>query len=810
MKLQAKLTLILLPMVVTPLAALGWITHAHLVAHGQEEVLSHIEQSLHAADQAVRDLVESTRANVEVFAVSTLLERYAQTDDEWQRYTLLQPLLLESFRSYQRAHPAYFEIRFLLPDGYEDTRVTISRVPNLTEQEGAQDYFRRVSRAPNDLAMAFRKNPDDGRFVLSVLRRLRLPPRLQDPAEGALTVRGYLGITVSLQDLQNMANERQAKGRGEVRLIHGNGTEIVAPDAKAAKTGQKITPAQVVSAIEHIGEVIYADDGFIYKAHPTALGMYVVAGLPEDEMPFSTRLLAYEVAAVTLVSMLLAAWLLHGVLRRIVLTPIGMLRQATREIGNGNLTPAIPVQSKDELGELAASVAEMGHQLQQSGDHVEYLATHDQLTGLPNRTMFRDSLEHALRRAERQHQRIALLFLDIDNFKRVNDSYGHQYGDQLLIEFGERLGQCSRNSDLKAHNVLSRLGGDEFLIMLEDIGQPLDAGRVAQRILSTFKEPLSIGHHHYYVGTSIGISVYPDDGQDVDELIRNADLAMYQAKDLGKNNFQFFSRILHAKAAERIEMERRLRNALLGGEFFLLYQPQMDITSGRLVEAEALLRWNNGDNGVISPDSFIPVAEETGLINDIGEWVIREALSQKLAWARAGLGDVRIAVNVSSIQLRRGNLDKLFKDIFAAAPDATKGITIELTESALMENSEEGFRLLHELERMGFTISLDDFGTGYSSLSYLHSLPIHCLKIDRSFMVPLPRCNETRAIVSAIIAMAHSLGIIVVAEGVETEEQLAFLREQGCDRIQGYLYGKPMEADAVANGLQASGMKVLC
>lgn len=798
MKLQSKLILVLLPMVVIPLAALGWIIHTHLAAVNREQLLSRVGLSLQAADRQVQTLVGAVRASVQVFAASSLLERYARTDDETQRYNLLQPLLLELFQSYQRANPAYYEISYLQPDGYEDTRITIGDVPNLTEQEGTQDFFRRASQSADDLVMAFRRNPDDGHYVLSVLRRLRFKSRQIDPAQGAMTTRGYLSVTVSLQSLQDLVNQMQVEEGGEISLVDRSGTVFLAPARSGIAVGSPLVSRTLLHVIDKPGGMSDDSHGFFYKARNTALGLYVVTRLPVAMKSFSPHKLAYQVAVITLVSMLLMAWLLRSVLKRIVLRPIGMLQQATREIGHGNLTPGIVRQSQDELGELAASVAEMGHQLQQSGEHVEYMATHDSLTGLPNRAMFHNLLEIALHRAQRQHTSLALLFLDIDNFKRVNDSYGHQYGDQLLIKFAERLDQCFRDTDITARNTLSRLGGDEFLILLESLGKPMDASRAAQRLLEVFRQaPLKIGDHQYYVSTSIGISIYPGDGQNVDELIKNADFAMYQAKDLGKNTFQFFSNVLHASATGRLEIERRLHTALRDGRLLLFYQPQLELATGRWVEAEALLRWDDGDNGLMLPNTFIPVAEESGLINNIGEWVMREALAQRLAWSNAGMAEMQIAVNVSSVQLRHGDFDRLISKIFSETPSAAEHMTLELTESALLENADEGFRVLHALEHMGFKISLDDFGTGYSSLSYLHTLPIHLLKIDRTFIDRLPQSEEACTIVLAIIAMAHALHITVVAEGVETEEQLAFLRNAGCDRVQGYLIGRPMSADAL-------------
>lgn len=432
-----------------------------------------------------------------------------------------------------------------------------------------------------------------------------------------------------------------------------------------------------------------------------------------------------------------------------------------------------------------------------------YLANYDHLTGLPNRVLFRDRLTGAMQRAHRAEHLVALLYLDLDRFKQVNDTLGHQFGDALLRQVTERLQQCVRSSDTLAPTLpdenfdatVSRLGGDEFTIVLEDIKHIDEISRVAQRILSTLSVPYDLNGRSVFVGASIGITVYPFDDLDLDNLIRNADIAMYRAKALGRNNFQFYTDDLNANAEERLLLETELRQALEREEFQLFYQAKLDLCSNRVTGVEALLRWNSPRLGLVAPDAFIPFLEDTGLIVPVGAWVIRTACAQAATWNRQGT-HLSVAVNLSARQFCDGSLTETIESALHESGLPENQLEVEVTESLLMEDSASSQATLTKIKQMGIHISVDDFGTGYSSLAYLKRFPLDTLKIDRSFVRDLGIDPDDTAIVNAVIALAHSLRLRVVAEGVETVEQLEFLRDAQCEYAQGYHINRPMPTAA--------------
>jgi len=421
---------------------------------------------------------------------------------------------------------------------------------------------------------------------------------------------------------------------------------------------------------------------------------------------------------------------------------------------------------------------------------IERRAEHDGLTGLPNRTLYGDRLARALAHARRNALVVAVMVVDLDRFKEVNDSLGHAAGDELLRHAAQRLRSCVRDED-----TVARLGGDEFAVLLPH-GSGVDgAVRVARRILDAFAVPVELGGAPVVVTPSIGISVFPDDGVDPDELLEDADAAMYRAKERGRNTFEIFSPALRREANERLALEAALRRGLEREEFVLHYQPKVDIRTGRVTGAEALLRWQHPERGLVFPDFFIPLAEETGLIADLGQFVIAAACEQLQAWRAAVLPPLTVAVNVSARQLREGLAEYVSRALRLANLDGAS-LELELTESAALESLELTVAQLEELRALGVTCSIDDFGTGYCGLSYLNRLPVDGLKIDRSFITELATGSDT--IVTAVIALGHSLGLKVIAEGVETADQLAYLADRGCDEMQGYLFSKPVPADEFA------------
>lgn len=434
----------------------------------------------------------------------------------------------------------------------------------------------------------------------------------------------------------------------------------------------------------------------------------------------------------------------------------------------------------------------------QHEERIRHLAHHDGLTGLPNRLMFSQLLNRAIHAARRYDRQFALMFFDMDRFKIINDSLGHEAGDQLLADVAGRLSQEMRSSD-----VIARLGGDEFVILLEEITQIEQVTTVARKILATVSKPVRLSGQDCRVTGSIGICLYPQDGQDEQTLMKNADMAMYLAKEQGKNNFQFYSESIKASSLQRLTLETSLRLALERQEFFLEYQPKLDLNSGEITGVEALLRWQHPDLGIVMPAHFIGLAEETGLILGIGQWVIEEACRQNMAWQQEGLPPLCMAVNLSARQFAD---ESLLKDIASALGKSGMDpalLELEITESMAMRNIDSAIRMLKAMKQMGVRIALDDFGTGYSSLSQIKRFPIDTLKVDRSFIHDLENNPEDRAITEAIIAMGRTLSLTIVAEGVETRAQENFLRQHACDESQGYLFSRPTSATQFSAFLRA-------
>lgn len=428
---------------------------------------------------------------------------------------------------------------------------------------------------------------------------------------------------------------------------------------------------------------------------------------------------------------------------------------------------------------------------------VRFLAHHDLLTGLPNRTLLQDRLQQAIVAAKRMQTRIAVLFVDLDRFKSINDSFGHRAGDTLLQAAADRLRQCVRETD-----TVCRHSGDEYLIVLSALREPSEAGLVASKVVEAFEKPFAIEGREVSISASVGISVCPDDGQTSEDLIRNADAAMYHSKRNGRNRFEFFTPELTAPATERLLLANQLRRGIDRDELVLHYQPQLEIRSNRLIGIEALLRWRHPERGLLTPEAFIPVAEESDAIHLVGEWVLNEACRQAAEWRKRGLKPVPIAVNLSAFQFRRSNLVEKVASALARHSIEPRQIEIELTENAIMQDPREAARILDAMSAMGVTLSIDNFGTGYASLNYLKRFAIGKLNIDRSFVADLPFDLNDGAIVKAIISLALSLELFVVAKGVENRGQLEFLHGVGCHAYQGYYGGRPEEAQGFAKLLE--------
>lgn len=433
-------------------------------------------------------------------------------------------------------------------------------------------------------------------------------------------------------------------------------------------------------------------------------------------------------------------------------------------------------------------------------ERLAYLAYYDPVTDLPNRSLLLDRMSQALAYGHRHDSPVAVMFLDLDRFKAINDTFGHAAGDQLLKVVAQRLTHYVRESD-----TVARLGGDEFVVVITEMGHLSDAIRIAQGILQVMADPVVIEGQELYISASIGIAVYPNDGNDIPTLLKKADAALYRAKELGRNNYQAYTQEMDVKAATRVELENDLRSAFDKGQFKLLFQPKTSLLTGKITGAEALLRWEHPQWGALPPAEFLPLLEESGMINQVGAWILTEACKRNKAWQQQGLAPITVSVNVSARQIQNGALVETVAQALAESGLDAKYLELELTEERITQNIENSDRVLDSLRQMGVHLASDDFGTGFSSLSYLQRFPIGSVKIDTSFTTELPHSRESSSIALAVIAMAHSLNLRVVAEGVETPEQLNFLNIHGCDEVQGSLVCEPIAADKLEALLRNAG-----
>lgn len=455
---------------------------------------------------------------------------------------------------------------------------------------------------------------------------------------------------------------------------------------------------------------------------------------------------------------------------------------------------------KDEDGKVAHYIAtgkDITEQMK-TRERLQHLSNHDGLTGLPNRSLFMDRLGQAISRARWNGRVIAVLFIDIDRFKNINETLGFDYGDTVLQTVAERLNQSVRDGD-----TVARLGDDEFAVVLEDIYQKEDIPVVVEKIIKSLSQVHVLKDHELFVTSSIGISLYPNDGSDGQTLIQNADVAIHHAKESGSNHYRFYESAMNTQSLYRLNMESSLRKALEREEFVLHYQPQINIKSGKIIGFEALLRWHHPSLGMVSPVEFIPLLEETGMINPVGRWILRTACQAGREWNELGLGDIKISVNISPLQFENSDISSIVAEVLSETSLEAKYLEIELTESAIMRSPQKTIEVLSTLNDMGVTLAIDDFGTGYSSLSYLQKFPIDVLKIDRSFVKDVSKNNGDASIVSAIISMAHSLKLSVIAEGVETVRQLSFLQERDCEMVQGFLFSKAVPFENSLSMLEA-------
>lgn len=807
MRLQTKVPLLIVPLVLLPLLVVGWVSYDELYHRIEMDSVRQMRHELRAVQQGFDSYVEAARANLQLFSNSGEMNRYLLEEDEGDRYDLLQPGILALFSSYQRAHPDYFEIRIILPDGYEDTRAVRGSVPNTTEDESGSELFQALTHNADAGYVGVSHNPDTGRTALFVGCPITSINLALDPIFRKPELRGYMVISSHLPPISRMVRNARIGRNGYLVAVNNAGEVIfdVGDPARRGLPDRRLTAGQLrklrqsSSPLTASGAVLrFADRYWLGRQiHPD---MLVAAVIPEQDLLDATRGLAVIVFVVTVGTTLFVSGLVLLAMRKMLLNPLGKLRRAAAQIGSGNMDVDIRLDRRDELGHLAGVLEEMGRSLLRRDEQIRQLAYHDSLTSLPNRRLFGEYVRQALASATRSRRHAAVLFVDLDGFKSVNDTLGHRAGDALLVQLAGRLQNVVRPADTLGHGesdadrAVSRRGGDEFTVLLPDLDDIPDAARVAHRIIEVTSEPFILQGHVMHVGASVGIAVFPEDGRTVEQLVQNADVAMYHAKLNGKGTFCFFHASMNERALGRLQLENALRDALVRDELRLFYQPKVRSRNGTIAGGEALIRWQHPELGLVGPGDFIPMAEETGLIIPIGEWVVGEACRQIRVWLDEGLEALPVSVNISNHQFRRGRIDKTVLDAIEKYAISPSLLQVEITESNMMDADSLAMGTLETIREAGVLIGIDDFGTGYSSLALLRRMPVDVLKIDYSFVRDLPDDRDAAAIACAILAMAKSLNLTVVAEGVETSAQLAFLREQQCSLVQGFYFSRPVPA----------------
>lgn len=584
--------------------------------------------------------------------------------------------------------------------------------------------------------------------------------------------------------------------RGVQRLIDGLSEDPDFAYAKVEDTeGNLIVEATGVLSRESVTAERLP---LVFAPRNISLG-YVTLELSHERLDQVKQTLILENALMFVVTLLLV---FIGILIcfRQLNKPLDELTEVMKYLASDNLSIPVPYLNRnDEIGQISKAVEvfknyamhrkELMIKQAENEKMLTYQAHYDGLTNLPNRFLSLDRLMHAVREAERSQRKVALLYVDLDDFKKINDTLGHDTGDRLLVDVAARLRELVRTAD-----TLGRLGGDEFVAVLGDLRDPADAQLVAEQLISSLRKPFAIDGRELMVTTSIGISVYPDDGEQASELLRKADSAMYHAKSQGRNTYAFFTEEMNHRVSHRLAIEQAMHGALQRGEFSVYYQPLIDVASGETIGSEALLRWDSPHLGRVPPDDFIPVAEQNSMILDLGEYVLKDAVMHTMRWSQMAGRQLKASVNISPRQFRDPDILKTIKQTLSNANMPTESLSLELTEGVVLSSDKHSLAMMQGLSDAGISIAMDDFGTGYSSLSYVRSFPFDVIKIDRSFVNDITEDPADLELVQAAIAMSHGLNLTAIAEGVETEQQLQLLREMGCDQLQGYLFGAPMPA----------------
>ncbi len=807
MKLQSKILFILTPLAVIPLLLVGWLTYSEITTNTKQRTSETLAVLTEETSKSLKSRIEKTEGLARILTKSTLLRKFVQSSNVYEKYNVLVPGLEEVFAHYLQVYPEIVTIRIRSEGGSD-----VLSVPE-SAKAFQKSHNLQTKRSISDRNTFIYQDDEYPLFIHTVKLYSK-----NHTSGGKKSLFGYLDIVSSMSDIDSVIEKSFKEKYGLIFFTDKNGNVVRSEsDLGFSINSEFPVVTHLIQAEKEVlpQKVAFRGHTSFIQGHKVDQNLYMFSLLTHQQIKNSSDSYFYRMSAIVGISIFLFSILGFFSIKYLLIKPLQQLGAAAQDIGEGNLEFTLDIKNQDELGELSTSLKEMSHNLRQSNEQIRYMAYHDSLTKLPNRRMFSEYLSHALAHARRRNQALALMYLDLDDFKVINDTLGHQAGDAVLKELSDRLSHCIRDEDYIGHpsttrrsetETVARLGGDEFIIFLPDINSPYEAANVANRVLESLSTPFHVENRDLFVSASIGITTYPKDGNDVETLIKNADMAMYHAKEKGKNAYSYYQESMNIAAFELLNLQNEMHQALVKNEFILHYQPQVDLNTGETISVEALIRWQHPEKGLVSPDYFIPIAEQSELIVSIGEWVIQEACRQVKIWHDEGHEHLCVSVNASAAQLHRHDLKEIIQDALHSNSLPAKALEIELTETAIGNSEDIVFETLTAIKSLGVGIAMDDFGTGYSSLSYLNKLPIDKIKVDRSFVKDITSETTHAPIISAILAMASSLELPVTAEGVELQAQIDFLRIKGCGLIQGFLISRPVSADNISQLLKQKSL----
>ena len=807
MKLRSKFLLFTLPMILLPLLIASSLSYVYLKGATHRLSIVQLESSLLQLGSDTHARLKLAVSNVSLFANADKLKAYVSLD-QLSDSPALAGEVTYALTEFIKAFPNYSEIALFGKDGR-----LLESVSDVFEQHDFQTRFiRQMIDARLDHHEGVWIPDQDGNIYYLIAHAIKRIDMGNQYIKNRSENIGYLFISVDMRFLHDLIKEGVQK-QGIAYFLSNQLGEVVFTPVGANSSVEaessvvlKKQIKQIISSRSSSINQYNGESGTYYGGYKRLIqDLYLVGMIAESDMVVSSAMFKTYVTWFLVVTMLISYILLRSQINSLITTPIDILRKLLVKFKKGEYDHDVSALGSEELTLLAEDFKDLSKGLSESTETVKTLAYYDSLTGLPNRITFNANLKKALNHCERTQSVLGLLFIDLDNFKTANDVYGHQAGDELLKETATRLESCLRGADVVSrkvetssewgNDIVVRLGGDEFTIILTDIEQAHQASMVAQRVVDVLSHPFEIAGAEINIGASIGIAMYPVDGTTADRLIKSADLAMYEAKQKGRNNYKFFTKALNEAVAKRLEIESLLRHAIEHDEFFLVYQPKVRLKDGEVVGFEALVRWNHPEMGVLLPAQFIPVAEDSGMVIDIGRLVIEKVCQQLGLWQNEGLGSTKIAINFSSLHLMQNGILEDIRETFSKHSQSLDNIEIELSEDALIADVNNGVELLNQLNMMGVESALDDFGAGCSSLVFLRKFPVKLIKIDRSYIENIETNLKDRDVLNAMIELAKALSFDVAIEGVETIEQLKIIQKMRCDYVQGFYFSEPVVAE---------------